>query len=242
MRTRRDLLKLRYWIHILLLEETRLVKKVYQQSKHTYLTLGKNNWTKTIHKLTKKYNFSHLWDNVEELANVPEDYNGDPKSYWWHQIWTNIQSYETKKWKEEMVKKPKLVHYQKIKTELELEKYLESETNAYQRKLFTLFRVGAYPLRIETGRWYNEEKERRLCMKCMSGDVEDELHFLFECKAYEVCRRELYLWLRKNRVKGNPEKARKENKWLVLMIGDKPAICNAMTCFIREAVKIREKL
>ena len=95
-----------------------------------------------------------------------------------------------------MTQKTKLIHYQIIKRDLQLEKYLNLVKTPYHRKLFTLFRIGAYPLRVETGRWHKDTKERRFCMKCLSGQVEDEPHFLFECDAYDTARRKLYFKLK----------------------------------------------
>jgi len=53
LRTRRDFARLKYWIQILLMNDTRIVKRVYNESKSLYLTLCKNNWCKSIHKLVK---------------------------------------------------------------------------------------------------------------------------------------------------------------------------------------------
>jgi hypothetical protein len=242
MLARRDLLKLRYWIHLLLTEDTRLIKRVYKHSKHIYQTTKRNNWAKIIHELTKKYNLSHLWDDETMIMTIPEDYTGEIKEYWWHTIWMNIQSVETKKWKEEIAKKPKLHYYQRIKEELEMENYLLEEKNAYHRKLFTLFRVGAYPLRIETGRWSQEEKEYRFCLKCMNGEVEDEPHFLFKCEAYDVPRRELYKSLKKERLGWKPEQTREEKNWSLLMTGKKMSICRAIIQFMKTAINIRNQL
>jgi len=242
MLSRRDLLKLRYWIHLLLTEDTRLIKRVYKHSKHIYQTTKRNNWAKIIHELTKKYNLSHLWDDETMIMTIPEDYTGEIKEYWWHTIWMNIQSVETKKWKEEIAKKPKLHYYQRIKEELEMENYLLEEKNAYHRKLFTLFRVGAYPLRIETGRWSQEEKEYRFCLKCMNGEVEDEPHFLFKCEAYDVPRRELYKSLKKERLGWKPEQTREGKNWSLLMTGKKMSIYRAIIQFMKTAINIRNQL
>ena len=44
-------------------------------------------------------------------------------------------------------------------------------------------------LRIESGRYNNTPLERRICYMC-GLEVEDELHFLMRCVAYEDIRRE----------------------------------------------------
>ena len=52
------------------------------------------------------------------------------------------------------------------------------------------FRTGAYHLAIETGRWARPKlpRQHRVCSKCSCTVVEDEVHFLFECPAYDRIR------------------------------------------------------
>ena len=70
LRTRRDFVKLKYWIQILLMKGTRLVKRVYHESKCLYMTRGKKNWCKSIYKLVCKYNLNDLWKD-EKLVSTP---------------------------------------------------------------------------------------------------------------------------------------------------------------------------
>jgi hypothetical protein len=61
---------------------------------------------------------------------------------------------------------------------------------AYVKQLMR-FRTGAHHLAIETGRWVRPTVPRQLrtCSKCSPTVVpEDEMHFLFECPAYESVR------------------------------------------------------
>lgn len=60
---------------------------------------------------------------------------------------------------------------------------------AYVKQLMR-FRTGAHHLAIETGRWVRPTVPRQLrtCSKCSHTVVEDEMHFLFECPAYESIR------------------------------------------------------
>jgi hypothetical protein len=60
---------------------------------------------------------------------------------------------------------------------------------AYVKQLMRL-RTGAHHLAIETGRWSRAviPRQRRTCSKCSQTVVEDELHLLFECPAYERIR------------------------------------------------------
>jgi hypothetical protein len=41
------------------------------------------------------------------------------------------------------------------------------------------------------GRYQDIPRHQRLCQQCSSGEVEDEIHFLFNCSKYEPDRKEL---------------------------------------------------
>ena len=53
------------------------------------------------------------------------------------------------------------------------------------------FRVSSHHLQIELGRYQGIPRHQRLCQQCSSGEVEDEIHFLFKCTKYEPDRKEL---------------------------------------------------
>ena len=64
-----------------------------------------------------------------------------------------------------------------------------------ERKIISQLRLGVIPLRLETARFLRPlipEKER-VCY-CTSGEVENEVHFLFYCSKYSDLRT---AWLNK---------------------------------------------
>lgn len=241
---RRDYIKLRYWIHLLLLDNTRLIKRVYQFSKQTYERIAKNNWTKGIHQLTKKYNITHLWENEEAIYNVPDTVNTPEKikRFWFHQMWMKVQIVEEKKWRKDLEKKSKLALYRSIKQNLEMEKYLTLRVKTHYRKIFTLFRMGTYPLQIEKGRWFCEEKQSRVCLKCMSGAIEDELHFLFECEVYEFHRQKFYAKVKCLLGCTDPENQPKEKNWETFMRGQNPTLFKEVTQYLAAALRTRNRI
>src|SRR6187402_52297 len=98
----RDYNKLCYWIHLLLLDEARLTKKIYQHSKNVYQKTNRNNWTKTIHELTKKYELSQLWEDEKEIFHVSGTCDVKSlKKHWLHEIEMKVHRLESRKWKEE---------------------------------------------------------------------------------------------------------------------------------------------
>jgi len=47
-------------------------------------------------------------------------------------------------------------------------------------------------LRVELGRWEKLDREDRKCLVCVTGQVEDEKHYLLECYVYEREREKLF--------------------------------------------------
>ena len=94
----------------------------------------------------------------------------------------------------------KLRTYRKFKNDVIFEPYLSHIQNDRKRVLFTKFRIGIAPLRIETGRYESDNKSskqkgvpvhQRICWCCALG-VEDELHFLFKCPPYSIERERMF--------------------------------------------------
>ena len=132
---------------------------------------------------------NEIWDNEGAIRNEQNRHMSEKgiKNYWMSRIYKKIQDSEETEWREEVLQQPKLRTYRTLKVKLQLEPYLLSETNKKGRYLLTSLRTGSNRLRIEAGRWKKpkEPLERRLCMSCMSGEIEDEKHLLLHCHAYQ---------------------------------------------------------
>lgn len=90
----------------------------------------------------------------------------------------------------------KLRTYAMFKKDCEYEPYLNVIRDERKRALFTKFRIGVAPLRIETGRYEMSEGKKgiheyaRICQCCGIG-VESEFHFLLVCPVYTQLRNQL---------------------------------------------------
>ena len=87
---------------------------------------------------------------------------------------------------------PILRSYSLYKHGLYFEPYLNTISNVRQRTALTKLRTSSHVLEIERGR-YTVPKTAvydRLCKTCYQ--IEDEEHFLINCKIYDSLRRELY--------------------------------------------------
>lgn len=85
----------------------------------------------------------------------------------------------------------KLCTYLQFKNNFGFENYLTILKDFGQRRMLTRFRISAHRLRIELGRYQGTLRRDRLCLHCSSNDIEDEVHFLFNCDKFENERNSL---------------------------------------------------
>ena len=145
-----------------------------------------------------KYGLQDLWRDESAIRNPlalnqVERTEQRLKKYWDGELYRRVHKVEEKAWKRAMEKKEKLRRYRSFKTQLALEGYLLSEKEKLGRYLLTSLRVGTNKLRIETGRWKRpiEPRQERVCTQCGNGEVEDEEHFLLQCRKYQQLRVEM---------------------------------------------------
>ena len=78
--------------------------------------------------------------------------------------------------------------YKKLKTKTGFEKYRSIITSQKDRISLTKLRLSNHQLMIEKGRHESIPKEMRFCPFC-KNQVEDEVHFLMQCKTYKIFRK-----------------------------------------------------
>ena len=115
---------------------------------------------------------------------------------WRSTIKTKTREREEMQWKERMQQKPKLRTYIQLKTELRFEAHLKTRGRE-AREVMTRLRGGTNELRIETGRYLITNRDRplevneRRCLICMSGEIEEETHFMLDCNVHEDLRQRM---------------------------------------------------
>ena len=77
--------------------------------------------------------------------------------------------------------------YRMYKQDYVLEDYVKLQMPIKHRTAFAKFRCGVAPLRLETGRYENIAENQRICPLCRSA-IENEIHVLFHCNAYQSIR------------------------------------------------------
>ena len=101
---------------------------------------------------------------------------------------TKFKTDSVDKWNTDISNQPKLRTYIQIKDEYKCENYVAMNLSRSLRSYIAQIRCGVLPLHIETGRYCNLKVEERLCKVCDSQSVENEFHFIFDCKAYSQLR------------------------------------------------------
>ena len=177
MKARRDMLRLRYWRKLIVMDKERLPKRVYEWE---LKRKTRNCWTAYTKKILLELGLRDSWEKQEAEESKDE---------WNKLIFDRIQDREQKNWWKRVTERPKLRTYRKVKKKLEFEEYLNSNDEKGRRAIAKL-RSGTNCLRIETGRHVGLNKESR---KCWFGcdAIEDEKHFLMQCEMYDDIREEI---------------------------------------------------
>ena len=85
----------------------------------------------------------------------------------------------------------KLRTYGRFKTLMGYEEYLSDIRNVKERTSLTKLRLSNHPLMIEKGRHLKIERNARFCPFC-PDTIEDEIHFLINCKCFSGLRNTLF--------------------------------------------------
>jgi len=112
----------------------------------------------------------------------------DHNVYYYSLLKSRIRDQFVQEWHDSINAMSKLDSYCKYKTEFCFEKYLDVITNDKLRKLLTSIRLCSHSLEIEVGRYYNIERDNRLCKLCNQNAVESEYHFILCCSKYRCIR------------------------------------------------------
>ena len=150
-------------------------------------------WFSTVKFILKMCDLEYVWQDPTKVENgtlVTKCFNYLSKRYvnFWHNRINNDESCCPSK-------KPthggnKLSTYRLIKKDYRMETYLYHISDRDIRRNLTKLRCSNHPLQIEQGRYSQTNVTERLCIAC--NKIEDEIHFLTECKLYVTVRQKLY--------------------------------------------------
>ena len=153
-----------------------LVYKAFKESVRLH-NLGFNTWYSKTCQLAQRHNISL---NIRHNKNT---------------IKQKIHNEFIQDWKQsiqDLDKHPLLRTYVHIKSEYRIEPFLTMIKNSKHRTALARFRASSHTLEIERGRHSRPitPVENRLCSECKL--VENEIHFLTQCKIFDTERMLLY--------------------------------------------------
>ena len=103
-----------------------------------------------------------------------------------HQLKNTMKLSYNKIWKSRIQETSKGKFFSDIKKDISFEPYLSSALTRGERILI-IKRTSDHDLEIEKGRRHRPviPRENRICRFCNNNQIEDEIHFIFECTPYE---------------------------------------------------------
>lgn len=235
MKSRRDVARLRFWWKLVNLKDDKLLKQVYSVCKPV-LENDRSSWFYGIRELLKELKLAHVW--TSEATGSRKD--------WLVLVNGCIKRREKDSWMSGMEAKSKLRLYRVLKSRWGKEEYLNLPTE--QRSLITELRCGTSRLRVELGRWRQEQREDRVCVLCDSYEVEDERHVLLKCPVYANQRAGFFEGFR-GLVGYDLHRMEGEEEWMTQAIigcslGNKVARLTGyalVASFIKTVFRVREK-
>jgi hypothetical protein len=214
-KARRDEMRLRYWAKIVRMGNQRIVRRIYNASRSRLereesdrSTIVTKTWCKYTRDLMKELHLEEQW-HTEQVG---------PEEEWNELIREKIHEREQIKWRTQCLTRPKLRTYSKLKKELKTEPFLRLYHRGGLPELVKI-RGGTNRLRIEQGRYVKEEIEDRVCLYCDSKQVEDEYHFMLDCKVYEDLREEM--WKKCEEITSFDRSGTSREQQLHALIGDR---------------------
>lgn len=140
--------------------------------------------------LTRKSMSSHI-DELSTLLRNDHLINSPLISMSKHSIKKTITSHYSKHWKSKMDECSKATLYKTHKQNISLEKYLIKMQKRNFRRTITKVRLSDHCLAIEKGRHTKPktEKHNRICPLCNENKIEDEIHFIMQCKSFTAERK-----------------------------------------------------
>ena len=165
----------KFWLKIIHLPDSSLVKRVYNlmisdmESTHNI-----SNWVSLLKNMLNEYGFGYLW-NQQNLLNKDETFIISLFKQRIYDVFLQNNNADLHNVSNTRLYKHINVHHVN-------NSYLDSIKEKYIRTALTKLRLGSHNFLIERGRWVKLEIVDRQCLTC--GKLDDELHVLTECKLF----------------------------------------------------------
>ena len=161
---------LTYWHRTRDMDDNTLVKKAYLENIAT-----NSDWCKTIQILNCSQGLHSGNITEAQFPGLAKKRLRENFTQYWKNRISNIP------------REKKLGTYASVKQAFQVDNYLNLPSFR-DRQSITKFITSTHCLEIEKGRHKEQPREERLCKACDQEVIEDEKHFLLNCKAYKEIR------------------------------------------------------
>jgi hypothetical protein len=190
LKARRVMLRLRYWGKLIRMDEGRLVKKIYRESKRDHDDDNKvMNWCSYTHELLRTVGLADHWDDLSVVRDA---------GAWTKMVGEKVADWEQTNWRAEVAGNRVLDVYKRMKHDLgPRESYLAGHGDPTGRMWLTRLRSGRHGLAVNTGRYKTPAppREERWCEWCAKHGgryvMENERHAVLACPRYASERLEM---------------------------------------------------
>eukprot|EP00745_Piridium_sociabile_P044188 TRINITY_DN9210_c0_g1_i1.p1 TRINITY_DN9210_c0_g1~~TRINITY_DN9210_c0_g1_i1.p1 ORF type:complete len:408 (+),score=9.52 TRINITY_DN9210_c0_g1_i1:2081-3304(+) len=212
---------IKYWLRLIKLPSSRLCKQAYEMLLNEQ-EKGKENWAYLVKQLLTIHGFGIVW--MCQGVGCEYGFVSEFKD-------RLISSYK-QDWHSEMENNEKYNWFYRFNSVFEKEKYIIEVTNKWHRISLARFRLRTLGLNAHK-QWFQTDPST--CSPCpMCGFLtEDEIHFLFHCKAYAQIREKCVVF------KSNS--AKNEDIFGVLKMNHQISALQSLAKFIAEALNLRRK-
>ena len=177
--TKRYLIIIKYWLKLLLTPENKYIKLVYNiMLKDIQEMPNKTNWASLVRQLLMSLGFNEVW-LAQGVANT---------DVFLSVFKQRINDIFVQNWHERLEGSSRANFYKSI-SHFQFQPYLENINVCKYMKSVSKLRMSSHRLAIESGRWARPVRipiEERKCVYC--DLLEDEFHFVLECKCYTELR------------------------------------------------------
>jgi hypothetical protein len=166
----------KYWLKLLKLPSTRLCRQAYLMLVQQHEN-GKYNWVSHVKKMLTENGFGIVWLSQE----VGDD------SMFLLELKDRLICIFKQDRHAHMEDNEKYTWFLSFNSNLQPEKYLSVVTHRWYRSMLARFRTRTLGLNANKN-WFVSGAAENICPACKLNTIEDEFHFLFQCKAYETIR------------------------------------------------------
>ena len=171
---RQHIKAVKYWCRILDLSQSHPVRNAYNMLLELDGT-GFTNWCSRIRSVLELTGLDQAWE-TQHIGNTNKFMLSFKDS---------IVRIFTQRWRQDIESSSKLRTYSLVKKSLCVEPYILNIKGNHLITAMARYRMSSHDLKIERGRFNNPITpiNQRICTRCESNEIDDEIHLLLHCNA-----------------------------------------------------------